>query len=161
ELIPEFGVTNAFIVPAVIQFLVNWPGVNDVDFTTLRAIVYGASPITDAVLTRGMEVFGCEFIQVYGLTETTGAITQLDNEFHDPVDRPHLLRSCGKPYPWVEVRIIDPETGDDAPTGAVGELWTRSRQNMRGYWANDDATRTAITDDGWFKTGDAGYCDDD
>jgi long-chain acyl-CoA synthetase len=161
ELIPEFGVTNAFIVPAVIQFLVNTPGVNDVDFSTLRAIVYGASPITDAVLTRAMEVFGCEFIQVYGLTETTGAITQLDDEFHDPAARPHLLRSCGKPYPWVEIRVVDPESGNDVPTGTVGELWTRSRQNMLGYWANEDATRAAVDDDGWFRTGDAGYLDDD
>ena len=66
-----------------------------------------------------MERFGCEFIQVYGLTETTGAITQLDGVDHDPVDRPNLLRSCGKPYPWVEVRIVDAD-GEDVPIGAVG-----------------------------------------
>ncbi len=58
-----------------------------------------------------MDVFGCEFIQVYGLTETTGAITQLDAADHDPTAGRDLLRSCGKPYPWVEVRIVDPETG--------------------------------------------------
>jgi long-chain acyl-CoA synthetase len=161
QLISEFGVTNAFIVPAVIQFLLQLPGVGDADFTSLRAIVYGASPITDSVLTHAMEVFGCEFIQVYGLTETTGAITQLDPEDHDPAGRPELLRSCGKPFPWVEVRIVDPETSNDAPIGVVGELWTRSPQNMKGYWANEAATRAAVTDDGWFKTGDAGYRDED
>ena len=59
-----------------------------------------------------METFGCEFIQVYGLTETTGAITQLDGVDHDPHDRPELLRSCGKPYPWVEVRVVDANGGD-------------------------------------------------
>ena len=78
QLIPEFGVTNAFFVPAVIQFLLQTPGVDDTDFSSLRAIVYGASPITDATLVKAMDVFGCEFLQVYGLTETTGAITQLD-----------------------------------------------------------------------------------
>jgi long-chain acyl-CoA synthetase len=161
ELIPAFGVTNAFIVPAVIQFLLMTPAVNETDFSTLRAIVYGASPITDTVLTQAMETFGCEFIQVYGLTETTGAITQLDPEHHDPVDRPHLLRSCGKPYPWVEVRVVDPESGAEVPAGTVGELWTRSRQNMLGYWGNDTATSAAIDEDGWFKTGDAGFTDDD
>jgi long-chain acyl-CoA synthetase len=160
QVIPEFGVTNALFVPAVIQFLLITPGVEETDFSTLRAVVYGASPITDTTLTQAMERFGCEFIQVYGLTETTGAITQLDFADHDPAGRPKLLRSCGKPYPWVQMRIVDPETNEDAPQGAVGELWTRSPQNMKGYWGNDDATRAAVTDDGWFKTGDAGFQDE-
>ncbi len=107
-----------------------------------------------------MEVFGCSFIQVYGLTETTGAITQLEPEDHDPVNRPALLRSCGKPYPWVEVRLVDQDTGLDVPDGTVGELWTRSPQNMKGYWANDEATNATIDSDGWLRTGDAGYRDE-
>jgi long-chain acyl-CoA synthetase len=97
---------------------------------------------------------------VYGLTETTGAITQLDGVDHDPTNRPQLLRSCGKPYPWVEIRVVD-EHGNDVEVGQVGELWTRSHQNMKGYWNNPDATAQAITPDGWFKTGDAGYLDAD
>jgi long-chain acyl-CoA synthetase len=157
--IPAFGVTNAFMVPAVIQFLLATPGVETTDFSTLRALVYGASPITDRVLVTGMETFACEFIQVYGLTETSGAITQLDGTDHDPEGRPQLLRSCGRPYPWVEVRIVEPSTGRDVPVGEVGELWTRSRQNMAGYWQNPQATAEAVTPDGWFKTGDAGYTD--
>ena len=161
EVIPEFGITNAFMVPAVIQFLLVTPGVESTDFSTLRALVYGASPITDKVLVQGMATFGCEFIQVYGLTETTGAITQLDGVDHDPENRPDLLRSCGKPYPWVEMRVVDADSGEDKPVGEVGELWTRSHQNMAGYWRNEAATADAITPDGWFKTGDAGFVDDD
>ncbi len=161
RVIPRFRVTNAFMVPAVIQFLLMTPGVESTDFSSLRALVYGASPITDAVLVRAMETLKCELIQVYGLTETTGAITQLDGVDHDPLGRPHLLRSCGKPYPWVQVRIVDAQTGDDMPTGEVGELWTRSHQNMAGYWDDPEATSAAITPDGWFRTGDAGYYDAD
>ena len=161
QVIPEFRVTNAFMVPAVIQFLLATPGVEATDFSSLRALVYGASPITDKVLVQGMATMGCEFIQVYGLTETTGAITQLDGVDHDPEHRPELLRSCGRPYPWVEVRIVDSATGEDMPLGEVGELWTRSHQNMAGYWSNPDATAEALTPDGWFKTGDAGYTDAD
>ena len=116
RLIPEHGITNAFMVPAVIQFLLMTPGVETTDFSTLRALVYGASPITDDVLIKGMERFGCEFIQVYGLTETTGAITQLDGVDHDPENRPALLRSCGKPYPWVEMRIVDARRGTTSQT---------------------------------------------
>jgi long-chain acyl-CoA synthetase len=161
QLIPQHGITNAFMVPAVIQFVLMTPGVEETDFSTLRALVYGASPITDSVLVKGMETLGCEFIQVYGLTETTGAITQLDGVDHDPQGRPELLRSCGKPYPWVEVRVVDSSTGQDVPVGQVGELWTRSHQNMAGYWNNPTATADAITPDGWFKTGDAGFLDGD
>ncbi|MBA2282503.1 MAG: fatty acid--CoA ligase [Acidimicrobiia bacterium] len=159
QVIEEFRITNAFMVPAVIQFLLMTPGVDTTDFTSLRALVYGASPITDKILVQGMATFGCEFIQVYGLTETTGAITQLDGTDHDPENRPQLLRSCGRPYPWVEMRIVDAQTGEDVPLGEVGELWTRSHQNMAGYWNNPEATAAAIDDDGWFRTGDAGYFD--
>jgi long-chain acyl-CoA synthetase len=160
RVIPEHRVTNAFMVPAVIQFLLVTPGVESTDFSSLRALAYGASPISDDVLVRGIETFGCEFIQLYGLTETTGAITQLDGVDHDPVGNPRLLRSCGKPYPWVELRVVDP-AGDDVPAGTVGELWTRSHQNTIGYWNNPAATAEAITPDGWFRTGDAGYLDAD
>jgi long-chain acyl-CoA synthetase len=159
--IPRFGVTNAFTVPAVIQFLLATPGVEDTDLSSLRALVYGASPITETVLVRAMEVLGCELVQVYGLTETTGAITQLDGADHDPVGRPELLRSCGRPYPWVEVRVVDMSSGADAPVGQVGELWTRSPQNMAGYWHNEAATAAAITPEGWFRTGDVAYADAD
>ncbi|MHB1137732.1 MAG: long-chain-fatty-acid--CoA ligase [Microthrixaceae bacterium] len=161
ELIPRFGVTNTFMVPVVIQFLLMTPGVETTDFSTLRTLVYGASPITDAVLTKGLATFGCEFIQVYGLTETTGAITQLDGADHDPEHRPDLLRSCGRPYPWVEMRVVDQATGEDVAVGQVGELWTRSHQNMVGYWNNPEATAAAVTDGGWFHTGDAGFLDAD
>lgn len=152
DAVARHGITNMLLVPVVIQRLLNTPGVEATDFCALRAIVYGASPITDDVLVRALERFDCDLLQVYGQTETTGSITQLDR--HDP----ELLRSCGKPFPWVQVRIVD-DDGRDVPTGTVGELWTRSRQNMRGYWNNPAATAATITPDGWLKTGDAGYVD--
>jgi long-chain acyl-CoA synthetase len=143
----------------VIQFLLQMPNVATTDFSSLELIVYGASPISDTTLQSALETFQCDFAQVYGATETSGAITQLDPADHDPVNRPDLLRSCGKPYPWVEFRVVDSSTGSDAAVGEVGEFWTRSPQNMVGYWNNPEATAAAITPDGWFKTGDAGYVD--
>lgn len=153
------GVTHAFMVPAVIQLLVGTPNLEHDDFASLRTLVYGASPISAAVITKAAGLLGCELVQVYGLTETTGAVTQLDAADHDPVSRPHLLRSCGRPFPWVEVRVVDPATGDEVTTGSVGELWIRSVQVMAGYWKNPVATQEAIDPAGWFKTGDAGYRD--
>ncbi|MGH9060265.1 MAG: class I adenylate-forming enzyme family protein, partial [Acidimicrobiales bacterium] len=72
---------------------------------------------------------------------------------------PDLLRSCGRPYPWVEVRIVDGTSGEDVADGEVGEFWIRSPQVMKGYWHNEEATREVLDDDGWFRTGDAGHRD--
>jgi long-chain acyl-CoA synthetase len=155
------GVTHAFMVPAVIQFLLSVPGVRKEDFSSLRKLVYGASPISAAVLRQAIELIEGELIQVYGLTETTGAVTQLHSWEHDPVGRPDLLRSCGRPYPWVEVKIADPDTGDEVAEGRIGELWIRSPQVMAGYWNDPGATAAAVTSEGWFRTGDAGYRDAD
>lgn len=155
----EHGVTHAIYVPAVLQFLLMMPGLAEMDFSTLELIAYGASPITEAVLTKSMETFGCDFVQLYGLTETTGAIVQLDAKDHDPANRPDLLRAAGKPYPWVQLRVVD-DDGNDAPEGEVGEIIVKSVQVMKGYWNKPEDTAAVITDDGWFRTGDAGYLRD-
>jgi acyl-CoA synthetase (AMP-forming)/AMP-acid ligase II len=155
-------VTNALFVPAMLQFLTSVPGAADGDYSALRSIVYGASPITDEVLLRSIRTFRCPFIQVYGLTESTGAITELPAADHDPGGaRAPLLRSAGRPYPWVEMRIVDPDTGRDRPRGEVGELWTRSVQNMKGYWNRPEETARVLTADGWLRTGDAGFMDEE
>src|SRR5438309_5976544 len=94
DAIEQEHVTNAFLVPALLNFLVLAPGAAERDVSSLRNIVYGASPITEDVLKRAMQTFKCKFIQVYGLTETTGAITELPPGDHDPDGpRAHLLRS--------------------------------------------------------------------
>ncbi len=158
----DHRVTNALFVPAMLQVLSAVPGAADGNYFALRSIVYGASPITDDVLVRSMKTFRGNVIQVYGLTETTGAITELIPEDHDPGGpRARLLRSAGKPFPWVEMRVVDPATGEDAPRGTVGEVWTRSVQNFKGYWNRPQDTARTITADGWLKTGDAGFLDDD
>jgi long-chain acyl-CoA synthetase len=154
-------VTNALFVPAMLQVLTTVPGAAARDFRALRSIVYGASPITNEVLVRSMQTFRCPFVQVYGLTETTGAITQLPADDH-AVDGPRLrlLRSAGKPFPWVELRIAAPGGRPCAP-GAVGEVWTRSVQNFKGYWGQEDETARTLDADGWLRTGDAGFLDDE
>jgi long-chain acyl-CoA synthetase len=160
EGIPRHRVTNALFVPAMLQVLATLPGAADRDYSSLRSIAYGASPITDEVLTRAMETFRCDFIQLYGLTETTGAITQLDPADHDPGGpRRRLLRSAGKPYPWVELRIADPVTGQPRGPAEIGEVWTRSPQTFAGYWNRREDTARAFAPEGWLRTGDAGYLD--
>jgi long-chain acyl-CoA synthetase len=161
DMIPALGITNMFAVPAVLQFMLMMPQAQTNDFSSLKCIVYGASPISVEVLSKSIETFKCAFIQAYGMTETTGAIVTLMPEDHDPKGpNAHRLRSAGKPISGVELRIVTPE-GNDAEQGEVGEIWTRSGQNMKGYWNKPEETKKTVTDDGWLKTGDAGYLDAD
>ena len=167
RIIEEDRITNCLLVPAVLQFLLMMPNIDSTDFSSLRMMVYGASPITEEVLVGSMKAMGCEFAQAYGLTETTGGITILRPADHDPGGpKAHLLRSAGEPWGDVELRIVDAETLQDLPDGEVGEVWCRSIQNMAGYFANDKATAEAFPEGkdadglGWFRTGDAGYLQD-
>jgi len=167
RLVERHRVTNALFVPAVLQILGRHPGIEEADLGSFRSVVYGASPISEEVLVRAMEVFGCGFVQVYGLTETTGAITDLRPEDHDPGgSRARLLRSAGRPFSDVGIRIVDAETLADLPEGEVGEIWCHSRQNMKGYWRHPEATAEVYPEGrdengiGWFRTGDAGYLRD-
>ncbi len=161
-LIGAEGITHGFLVPAVLQFMLMVPGALDADYSSLKVLVYGASPISEEVLASSVKTFQCKFWQAYGLTETTGAVVNLSPEDHD-VDgqNRHRLRSCGLPGPGVEVRIVDTDTLQDCDVGEVGEIWIRSKQVMKGYWNMPDETAKSIDADGWFRSGDAGYLDSD
>ena len=160
--IGEQRITHALIVPAVLSFMLMVPGAADADYSSLGVIVYGASPISEDVLAKSIEMFEpCRFWQAYGLTETTGSAVSLPPEDHDLAGpNRHRLRSCGVPVPGAEIRIVD-DAGRDCAVGDVGEIWIRSAQVMLGYWKQDEETTRAVTPDKWFKSGDAGYLDDD
>ncbi|HMC38164.1 MAG TPA: fatty acid--CoA ligase [Acidimicrobiales bacterium] len=155
-------VTHGFIVPAVLQFMLAVPDVEKQDWSTLEAILYGASPISETVLAAAIRTFGCRFVQAYGLTESTGTVLYLPAADHDP-DGParHRLRSCGIPIPGVEVKIVDPTTAAEQPAGEVGEIWVKGPTVMAGYWHLPEQTADTVRADGWLRTGDAGYRDED
>jgi acyl-CoA synthetase (AMP-forming)/AMP-acid ligase II len=156
-------ITVVFLVPVLLLFLQQLPQAKTADLSSLRLVVYGASPISDDVLRGAMRLLPhVRFMQVYGLTETAGAITMLPPEDHDPDGpRGHRLHSAGLPNPGTELEIVDPATGDRLPTGQVGEILCRTAQNMKGYWGLAQATADALLPDGWLRTGDAGYLDED
>jgi long-chain acyl-CoA synthetase len=157
EIIQRERLQVMLLVPAMILFLVQAPQIRETDLSSLSLIVYGAAPIPAELLKQALAIFKCDFQQVYGLTETTGAITILPPKDHDPADAKKLL-SCGYANKGTELRIVG-EDGSDLPTGQVGEIAVRSPQIMGGYWRLPDATSRAIQGD-WFFTGDAGYLDD-
>ncbi len=162
DVIEQERVTHGFLVPAVLQFMLALPGVRERDFSALGTILYGASPISEQVLTDAIRTFGCQFVQAYGLTETTGTVVYLPAEDHDPAGpNRERLRSCGIPVPNAEIRVVDPASREDVATGEVGEIWVRGPLVMKGYWNLPEATAEAVLPDGWFRTGDAGYLDAD
>jgi acyl-CoA synthetase (AMP-forming)/AMP-acid ligase II len=158
DFFEQSGITKLFMVPAAMQFVVRQPRARTVDFSRLKYMLYGASPIPAALLKECIEVFGCGFVQVYGMTETTGAIVALAPEDH--VAGLERMRSAGKALPGVELAILDAD-GNRLPTGEVGEIATRSGSNMAGYWNLPEATARTLDSEGWLRTGDAGYIDGD
>lgn len=157
KLIEEQDVNHAFWVPAVILMLTQMPNVREVDFSNLKQVFYGASPIAEDLLIEAQDIMGARFTQVYGLTETVGGGTFLPPEAHDPAWG--KLRSCGVPYPGTIIRVMDGD-GKPVPTGEVGEIAIRSGFIMKGYWNRPEATKDAIREE-FFYTGDAGYFDED
>jgi acyl-CoA synthetase (AMP-forming)/AMP-acid ligase II len=153
-------VTHVFLVPVLLLLMQQLPQVREADLSSLRLLLYGASPISDEVLRGAMRLLpGTQFMQVYGLTETTGAITYLPPEDHVPDSV--RLRSAGIPNPSVKLTIVDPATGEELPPGEVGEIVCRTPQNMRGYWSMEQATRDTFLPGGGLRTGDLGYLDED
>jgi acyl-CoA synthetase (AMP-forming)/AMP-acid ligase II len=158
----EDRIAAATLVPAMIQAcLVAAPEAGERSYDDLRFVLYGASPIAEETLRHAMQVFGCEFVQGYGMTETTAGLTFLLPSDHERAlrEKPELLISAGRAIPGTEVRIVD-EDGDPVPTGEIGEVVARGPQLMRGYWNLPDATREALRE-GWMHTGDAGRLDDE
>ena len=154
--IPAERVAHAFLAPVMINALLQTPGVETTDFSSMKTVSYGASPISEAVLAAATARFGCGFIQFYGMTETTGAGTTLAPAEH----RGALMRSCGRPWPTLEARIAD-EHGNALKAGEIGEIELRGPIIMAGYWNRPEATAETIRSDGWLRTGDAGFMDED
>jgi acyl-CoA synthetase (AMP-forming)/AMP-acid ligase II len=157
DTIGKERVNHAFLAPALIQMLMQAPGIRGADLSSMRTLAYGASPISEDLLKRASARFGCEFIQLYGMTETCGAGTFLANAEHDPAKG--KLRSCGVAWPGVELKIVAAD-GKEVPRGEVGEVVIRSPVVMKGYWNKPDATAASIRD-GWMRTNDAAYMDED
>jgi acyl-CoA synthetase (AMP-forming)/AMP-acid ligase II len=160
EAIERQHVSKMFLVPTALHMLLLQPRVREIDYSRMRHILYGASPIALDLLREATEVFGCGFCQQYGMTETCGTIVYLPPEDHDPAGN-RRMRGAGIPMPGVEIRVVDAITRAPLAPGQIGEVETRSIANMVGYWNRPDATAETIGADGWLRTGDAGYLDED
>ena len=160
KALSEERIAAALLVPAMIQFcLVAVPDVAERRYDDLRLLIYGASPIAEQTLRQAIDVFACDFLQGYGMTETTAAATYLYPADHRRAlaGETQLLLSAGRPLLGTEVRIVD-DHGAPVPTGTIGEVAVRGPQLMRGYWNLPEPTAEALRG-GWMHTGDAGILD--
>jgi long-chain acyl-CoA synthetase len=154
EILERDGVTVFQGVPTMYNGMLHADGADSADASTLRLCMSGGAAIP-VELIRGFEdKFGCAILEGYGLSETSPVAS-----FNQP-DKPRKAGSIGTPIEGVEMAIWD-DDGNEVPQGEVGEIVIRGHNVMKGYWDKPDATEQAITDDGWFKTGDIAKVDED
>jgi acyl-CoA synthetase (AMP-forming)/AMP-acid ligase II len=156
-VIAEHQVTDVLLVPTMVQMLVDSAEAAEHDLSSLRRLIYGASPISEAVLERAAKRLpAAEFTQMYGMTELSPVCTILTPEGHA---RDGLRRSAGRAAPHSLVRIVD-EDDEEVPPRTVGEIVSHGPHVMLGYWNRPEETATALRG-GWMHTGDGGYLDED
>lgn len=154
-------VSFTLLVPTMIQMLVDYPGIAGFELSSISRILYGGSAISEALLERAFATLPIvQFLQGYGMTETSGPYTVLPAHCHTPEGRkPDRLRSAGRAIWGMEMKILN-EEGEQLPSGQIGEIVTRGPGVMLGYWNRPEETRTALRD-GWMHSGDAGYMDEE
>ncbi len=161
EAIVNKKINHTLLVPTMVTMILATPALTDADFSSLKTIIYGASPMPEGTLMDAMEKMSTVgFIQAYGQSELAPLIAILPTEYHVfEGPKSGKLRSAGRPGCCVNVEIRDND-GNTLPSGKVGEIAAYGPNCMLGYWNNPEQTASTIID-GWVMTGDAGYMDDD
>ncbi|HKO61685.1 MAG TPA: AMP-binding protein [Pyrinomonadaceae bacterium] len=156
NVLEQYRVTVAPLVPPLVLALSRAPQVLKHDLSALRVIHCGAAPLADEIASACRQRLGVEIRYGYGMTE----VSPLS---HASLVEPgkHKPGSVGFCLPNTECRIVDYTTGEDLPPRSEGEIWVRGPQVMKGYLGNTAATEQMIEPDGWLRTGDIGYCDED
>jgi long-chain acyl-CoA synthetase len=162
EAIQNEKVTCTVLVPTMINAVLNHPDADKYDLSSMKRLVYGASPMPIELLKKGLRKWGQIFSQGYGMTETAPLLTGLDTWEHIVDGIPEQVRrlnSVGKEALGVEVRVVN-AAGDDVQPGEIGEIIARGPNIMLGYWRMPEATSAAIVD-GWMHTGDLATVDEE
>ncbi|QCI63579.1 AMP-binding protein [Phreatobacter stygius] len=157
RVVAEEKITATFLVPTLIYALVDQPAIRArYDLSSLDMIVYGAAPMSPDRLKEAIGIFGQVFVQLYGQTEAPQCITTLRKIDHD-LARPERLGSCGRPSPFVDVKLFDQDMRE-VPVGEPGEICVRGPLVMSGYWKRPEATEETLRG-GWLHTGDVAMRD--
>jgi len=153
-------ITSILIVPTILNVMLN-EDLSKYDLSSLKMIIYGASPISESVLARALDEFPhVDFIQLFGQTEASPVLTFFSIDDHRKARKnKKLLKSAGKPIIGVEIKIVDP-TDQEVPIGTVGEVIARGEGIMKGYLNQPEKTEFTLRG-GWLHTGDLGYVDEE
>jgi acyl-CoA synthetase (AMP-forming)/AMP-acid ligase II len=169
EAIQKEKATRAMLVPTMLKRVIDDPDYDKYDLSSLKVITYGAAPMPFEVINKAIKMMPwIKFINAFGQTETASTITALGPEDHNiegteeekQKKLKRLSSSIGKPLPDVEVKIVD-EEGKALPSLEVGEIWARGPRIMTGYWRDEQKTSQVMTKDGWLRTGDMGWMDEE
>ena len=152
RLVETHRITATFLVPTMIYVLLDHPARHGADLSSLKLVIYGASPMSPTRLIEAMQVFGPVFMQLYAQSEAPNTVTVLHQHEHDPVHHPERLASCGTPCVGNQVQLLD-DAGHEVPDGEVGEICVRGPLVMKGYWNKPEETAQALRH-GWLHTGD-------
>jgi acyl-CoA synthetase (AMP-forming)/AMP-acid ligase II len=153
-IVAQHGVTVMAVAPPVMQMLADDPAIAKHDIRRLRLIACGGAATASEVQQAVARRLRTTVVQGYGMTETSGVTAC------NPPQAPRP-ETCGRLFPLTEARVIDPDTGTDRKVGGIGEICVRGPQIMRGYWGNPEASSAAFTADGWLRSGDLGFFDED
>jgi len=158
-------VTVALIVPTMINMLLNHPATASRNFTAWRLLMYGASPMPVELLLRVCNLLPCDIVQLYGMTEASPLVTstqRTDNREGARGVEPakSRLASCGQPVVGVEVEVRS-EDGSICNPHEIGEVYVRGPNIMQGYWKRPEETAKALVGDGWYKSGDVAWADEE
>ena len=160
QLIQDASIEHALLVPTMIKMMLDHPDFATFDISSFKYIVYGASPIDEALLRQAREQLpGVNFMQIYGQTEGVPATFMFDADHSEAGFASGRTRSAGTPALGVDIKIVN-EAGESLPPGEVGEICMRGSFLMKGYLNMPEQTATALQK-GWLHTGDAGYLSDD
>jgi acyl-CoA synthetase (AMP-forming)/AMP-acid ligase II len=169
EAVQRERATRAMLVPTMLKRVIDDPDFNRYDLSSLKVITYGAAPMPFEVIHKAIQVMPwIRFINAFGQTETASTITMLGPEDHriegteeerkKKLER--LSSSIGRPLPDVEVKIVD-EQGNTLPPFKPGEILARGPRIMTGYWRDEQKTSQVMSLDGWLRTGDMGWMDEE
>ncbi len=158
-------ITLVLLVPTMVVMLVDYLEDADHDISSLRLLMYAASPMPAELQRRAMARLQCGFSQMYGMTEAAPLVSQSTAEDHSrgaDGEQPYVnrLRSAGAPVVGVQCEVRDPETGAPVTVGERGEIWVRGPNVMLGYWNLEEETAEAMAPDGWYRSGDMAYADE-
>src|SRR3989442_7984352 len=167
DAVQTHRVTHSFVVPTMLQRIMEHPNFAQTDLSSLKLVAYGAAPMPYEVVTRAVQAFQCGLMNAYGQTESTSSLTFLGPEDHQIPEGPpeererkmQRLSSVGRPMQDVVGMIMDPD-GEILPPGQEGEIVAQGARVMAGYLGRGEETSEAMRG-GWLHTGDVGWMDDD